>query len=104
MSRNFLRSNQWRERIRPQQLNKEPLCEWCKALDTVAIADHVDHVIRPDGDYLLERDSANLQSLCHAHHSVKTNWEKRGSKGAITVGYGTDGYPVLWSIAKGLHN
>lgn len=102
MSRPFLQSRVWRERIRPHQLAVEPLCEWCKALDVVEVATDVDHVRRPNGDVMLERDMRNLQSLCKSHHSTKTRWEDAGSKGALTIGYGVDGWPVTWSPETGL--
>lgn len=103
MPRPFLQSRVWREHVRPWQLAREPLCQWCKALDCVVIADDVDHVKRPKDDALLERDADNLQSLCKSHHSAKTRWEAAGGKGVLIVGYDARGYPVSWSPEAGLH-
>ncbi len=103
MSRSFLVSRLWRERIRPHQLATEPLCQWCKALDIVEIATDVDHIKRPNGDATLERDGQNMQSLCKSHHSVKTRWEDAGGKGSLIIGFGNDGWPVSWNREAGLH-
>lgn len=102
MRRPFLESRVWREHVRPRQLALEPLCQWCKALDYVEIATDVDHIKRPNGDPALERNPDNLQSLCKAHHSVKTRWEDGGSKGTLIVGYDVGGWPVSWSPDTGL--
>ncbi|TIV72755.1 MAG: HNH endonuclease [Mesorhizobium sp.] len=102
MRRPFLQSRVWREHVRPWQLAREPLCEWCKALECVVIATDVDHIRRPNGDAMLERDANNLQSLCKAHHSVKTRWEDAGSKGTLIVGYDVGGWPISWSPETGL--
>lgn len=59
----------WR-RIRAYYLAHEPLCRVCHDAGRTTLATDVDHIIPrtsggSDGD-------ANLQSLCHAHHSQKT--------------------------------
>lgn len=58
----------WRDRIRPLQLSRHPYCAHCERDGKIVLATDVDHV---DGDNT-NNDSANLQSLCHAHHSSKT--------------------------------
>jgi len=76
------------KRVRARQLAREPLCRACRALGHTVEAEHVDHrkAIEDGGAPF---DPANLQSLCHTHHSLKTNavekrglsleeWERRG--------------------------
>ena len=64
--------------IRAAQLSKEPLCAACMHEGRVAAAEHVDHVfawnhINPSAFKL------NIfQSLCAAHHSLKTSLEQKG--------------------------
>jgi 5-methylcytosine-specific restriction protein A len=70
--RRFLRCRDWRDRIRPAQLRREPLCRHCRALGKLVHAQEVDHVIPARGDMHLLRDPENLQSLCKMHHGLKT--------------------------------
>lgn len=74
---------EWRDRIRPAQLLREPFCRECAAraaaenrpeLCRVPATD-VDHIIPHRGDRALFLDPRNLQSLCHACHSRKTKAE-----------------------------
>lgn len=58
-------------RLRRKQLAKHPLCKACEADGEITAAVHVDHVKRiEDGGEVWSLD--NLQSLCVAHHSIKT--------------------------------
>jgi 5-methylcytosine-specific restriction endonuclease McrA len=84
----FWRSRrEWRDRLRPQQLSKQPLCQSCHA----ALATTVDHIKRPMGDPQLQRDPANLMSLCMPCHARKTQDDQRGfSKACDDDGYPTD--------------
>lgn len=60
----------WR-RLRAMQLNAHPLCVVCGRAAT-----DVDHIIsRRKGGTDVED---NLQSMCHQHHSEKTNREDGG--------------------------
>lgn len=64
----FYDKRAWRDRIRPQQLARHPLCEDCLDRGQVTAATDVDHM---DGNP--HNNSAdNLRSLCHACHSRKT--------------------------------
>lgn len=90
----FLQSREWRERVRPAQLDRQPLCEHCTALGIVKAAEQVDHVIRPRGDKTLQRDPANLQSLCASHHLDKSNWERHRADQPLVLGVAIDGWPI----------
>lgn len=73
----------WKDRLRPEQLAREPYCRecWERKRERVWATD-VDHVRPHRGDLRLFLDPGNLQSLCHACHSAKTakeiNQRKRG--------------------------
>lgn len=61
--------HRWR-RLRRAYLVANPLCVMCQAEGRVVAATDVDHIIakRSGGT----DDEANLQALCHSHHSQKT--------------------------------
>lgn len=92
--RRFLQSRIWREKIRPAQLMREPLCRFCKALGIVQAADHVDHIRRPRGDRRLQTDPSNFQSLCADHHQQKSLWERRADGKPLQIGAAADGWPI----------
>ena len=58
----------WRDRIRPAQLAREPLCRFCIEGGRVNAAVDVDHI---DGD-ASNNAAANLRSLCRSCHSRRT--------------------------------
>jgi len=64
------------QRLRKMHLNSNPMCIECAKVGIVEPATDVDHRIpisvRPD----LRLDMANLDSLCHSHHSQKTRREQ----------------------------
>ena len=64
----------WRDRIRPAQLRREPLCRMCMVKGRLSTAREVDHI---DGD-AWNSDEVNLQSLCKPCHSRKTVAEQGG--------------------------
>lgn len=73
----------WRKRLRPDQLLREPFCRECSArgvrerrpeLLRVPATD-VDHIVAHRGSWSKFTDPNNLQSLCHACHSRKTQAE-----------------------------
>jgi 5-methylcytosine-specific restriction protein A len=70
----FYRTASWRN-IRAAYITKSPLCELCTLRNRVVVGTVVDHIIerRDGGDDL---DMANLQTLCHRCHTVKTNEER----------------------------
>lgn len=92
--RKFLQSREWRERIRPRQLERQPLCEFCQKLGTLTVAESVDHIIRPRGDPVLQRDTDNFRSLCHNCHLAKSNWERHHGDKPFRLGVGLDGWPI----------
>ena len=66
----------WKKQ-RIAQLSKNPLCAACLLEGKVVSAHHIDHVFphRQDGI----KFKVNLfQSLCHPHHTLKTQEENKG--------------------------
>jgi 5-methylcytosine-specific restriction enzyme A len=92
--RKFIQSREWRERIRPMQLSRQPLCEHCRLLGYTVAAEEVDHIERPRGDRTLQRAFTNFQSLCSSHHASKSKWERGDRKRPLVLGCGLDGYPI----------
>lgn len=66
-------TQRWK-RVRANQLNREPTCRMCRELgmSVPRPAQHVDH-ITPLAAGGAPYDRANLMSLCHSHHSWKTD-------------------------------
>ena len=62
----------WTDRLRPQQLLREPFCRECARAGIRTRATVADHVRPHRGDWALFTDEANLQSLCKYHHDQKT--------------------------------
>lgn len=71
-------TQRWK-RVRANQLAREPLCRLCieEGQNIPRPAHHVDHKT-PISAGGAPFDPANLQSLCHAHHSEKTALDKVG--------------------------
>lgn len=60
------------------QLSKQPLCQACLLNNQITQAEHIDHLFKWSalGEYAFK---ANIfQSLCHSHHSIKSNLELKG--------------------------
>ncbi len=93
--RRFLQSRIWREKIRPRQLARQPLCEHCAVLGIVRQADHVDHIKRPFGERKLQTDPDNFQSLCRPCHGRKSAWERSGSTKPLVLGRTADGWDTI---------
>jgi 5-methylcytosine-specific restriction protein A len=75
----FLATAAWRSVLRPQQLAKEPFCEQCEREGRRYVpATEVDHIRVPHGDPALQRDPANLQSMCASCHGQKTRADQGG--------------------------
>lgn len=62
-----LNSARWRK-LRAYILRESPMCEHCMARGILTPATEVDHVSGDPSD----NSMANLQSLCHSCHSIKT--------------------------------
>jgi 5-methylcytosine-specific restriction endonuclease McrA len=90
--RKFLQSRVWREKIRPAQLAREPLCRFCGVLGRLTLAEHIDHIKRPRGDYRLQRNPENFQSLCAEHHGMKSKWERGDTTKPLVIGRTPDGW------------
>lgn len=70
-------SAQW-QRTRQRVLSSQPLCQACLLEGRVSPAEEIDHVF-PWRQIGLDAFYVNLfQSLCHEHHSAKTQLEQRG--------------------------
>jgi 5-methylcytosine-specific restriction protein A len=68
----------WRKGLRRRQLRREPVCQYMTpdGERCARMATDVDHIVpKSQGG---ADELANLQSLCHAHHSMKTVREGRG--------------------------
>lgn len=84
------KTRQW-ESIRAGQLSRVPLCQACALDHRVTLAAHVDHVFpwRIIGGNSF---AVNLfQSLCPAHHSLKTASESKG----VFLHYAPEGVRTL---------
>jgi len=66
----------WTDRLRPQQLLREPWCRVCAAQGIRTRATVVDHIKPHRGDWDLFVDETNFQSLCKYHHDQKTMREQ----------------------------
>jgi len=77
----FYNSSAWRK-LRNRFIQVHPLCTHCMDEDRTTEAKEIDHIkaIEDGGEPL---DWNNLQSLCKAHHTKKTNRERaeRNRKG-----------------------
>jgi len=66
----------WRDRVRPMQLRREPICEHVekdvRCAKPATDVHHKDGSWKTTGNWRLFIDSENLQSLCHEHHSKIT--------------------------------
>ena len=60
------------DRLRTDQLAREPFCRECAALGRRTRATEVDHITPHRGSLQLFLNRDNLQSLCHSCHSRKT--------------------------------
>jgi 5-methylcytosine-specific restriction protein A len=89
----FYDSRFWRDRLRPWQLQHQPLCEHCLALGLCTAATQVDH-IKPISDGGDARDPDNLQSLCASHHSQKTRADNGGGRSASGGACDASGNPT----------
>jgi 5-methylcytosine-specific restriction endonuclease McrA len=81
----FLHTRAW-TKIRRMALTRSPLCEHCKAIGQIVAASQVDHITPPCGDYALQRDLTNMQSLCARHHSMKTRHQDKGNNIPYSLG------------------
>jgi 5-methylcytosine-specific restriction enzyme A len=86
----FWKSREWRDRLQPAQLRRQPLCQDCHDRGATTPATQVDHVVRPMGNYDLQRDPNNYRSLCASCHSRKTRTVIRGYSKDVDA----DGYPI----------
>lgn len=64
------------QRMRRQQLDREPICQWPGCGRLAVTADHVVNVAAGGAKY----DPDNLQSLCEPHHRAKTQAEARAGQ------------------------
>lgn len=69
--RRLYRTRRW-IRLRASVLQEQPFCVDCSKLNRLEPSTDVDHVRPHRGNVNLFWDSTNLQALCHACHSKKT--------------------------------
>ncbi len=82
-------STSW-QRMRMNQLIRNPLCARCRQNGRLRPATTVHHIKAHRGDWSLFLDSTNLQSVCNSCHSGEIQMEeKRGYHTAV----GNDGWP-----------
>jgi 5-methylcytosine-specific restriction endonuclease McrA len=76
-ARRCYHSGRWVNRVRPDKLKRDPLCQACAAKGLVVEATEVDHwlAISQGGDPWAD---SNLVSLCKRCHSFKTRCEQTG--------------------------
>lgn len=83
--------NIWVKELRPSQLRKQPLCQYCEQQGEITIATIVDHIKPHKGDYTLFTNPVNLQSLCKLHHDSSKQAEEAGD---MMLGHTLDGAPL----------
>ena len=66
----------WTDKLRPEQLLREPFCRECARQGIRTRATVVDHIRPHRGNWELFTDPANHQSLCKYHHDRKTALEQ----------------------------
>lgn len=68
-------TRRWRDRVRPDKLRRDPMCQMCAVTGLVTVATEVDHriAISLGGDAW---DESNLCSLCLPCHSAKSMAER----------------------------
>ncbi len=72
----FYNSTAWRK-VRASYVKQNPFCVKCRDLGRATPVDVVDHIVEiKDGGERLSY--SNLQSLCHAHHNIKTSQARVG--------------------------
>jgi len=81
-----LNSHAWRK-LRAYILAESPLCEHCMDRGLTAPATDVDHISGDPSD----NSMANLQSLCHSCHSIKT---ARDHGKRVAMGCDVGGMPL----------
>lgn len=87
--KHWYRSRAWKH-IRIVELNRAPLCEWCKERGVLKHATEVHHLIPHKGDYELFL-AGPFACLCKdCHDSTARAIERQGFHKAIDV----DGYPI----------
>lgn len=69
----------WRK-YRDAFLSRHPFCKECEMEGRHTVATDVDHIVPHRGDRKKFWDSQNHQSLCHSHHSRKTQRENQEGK------------------------
>ena len=78
------------QRIRKAQLDAEPLCARCLAMEVVEPATVVHHKVPHKGDETLFWQGP-FESLCKPHHDSEAQLEDHGK---TIVRFGPDGWPI----------
>lgn len=69
--RRWYRTDLWL-RLRALVLQEEPICKLCLVQGRTVPSTDVDHIVKHEGKHERFFDRNNLQGLCHACHSRKT--------------------------------
>lgn len=83
-------NHRWRK-LRAAQLEREPLCRYCKRQGKVTVATVCDHVTPHRGDLAIFWQPGNYQSLCALHHNAA---KQREENIGMQIGGDTDGNPI----------
>jgi 5-methylcytosine-specific restriction enzyme A len=68
-SKSFYNLRDWRDRLQPMKLARDPYCEHCLQRGVHEPATHVHHIKSIEEAPELARDFDNMQSLCLSCHS-----------------------------------
>lgn len=88
---NFYDLRIWRDRLRPDQLIREPLCRRCGLQGKAVPAEVVNHIVPHKGDYSKFVNPDNLESVCKPCHDGYIQREEHHGYGSMI---GADGWPM----------
>jgi len=84
-------NNAWKD-LRRNQLQKQPLCEFCLARGIITMATVCDHIEPHRGDLDKFWNPLNLQSLCKQCHDIDKQRIENGLNEKKIIGI--DGWPI----------
>lgn len=87
--RHLYKTARW-ERVRCEQLSRQPLCERCLSQEIVELATVVHHKVAHRGALGLFWDGP-FESLCKSHHDRDGQLEDHGK---TVIRFGPDGWPI----------
>jgi 5-methylcytosine-specific restriction protein A len=94
----------WRYRLQPLKLSRDPLCERCARVNRIERASQVHHIVDVSKGGAAYPTLDELESLCHSCHSMITQARKRGgeyySKGCDARGLPLDPHHPCYRYRK----